>query len=47
MFKLPKDFRDILVNYLDNSQLPHGDVKKLVNSLMALEEIEDKKEEKK
>lgn len=39
MYKITQQNRDAILRYLDNSNLPHADVKALCQMLMALEPI--------
>ena len=47
MLKLPKELRDTLLKYLDNSPLPHTDVKQFIQAFTSLEVIEETKSDKK
>ena len=47
MYKISKENRDTIIQYLNGSQLPHRDVVQLIQLLQGLEEVkEEKKEEK-
>ena len=45
MFKLPKETRDTLVNYLASSSLPYRDVAQILKALNELQEIKEEPKE--
>lgn len=45
MYTITQEQRDAIIRYLDNSNLPHNDVKALAKILLDLPKVEEKKEE--
>jgi hypothetical protein len=43
MYEISEENRNVLVQYLDNSMLPHADVKQLVQLLLSLKKVEPEK----